>query len=174
MKPACGRQGRRYIGKGAGRTRSAGSVQVLALQNAKQTAGPCLTGRQASYRLVRDADEFGMTGAGRGGKSKEPAGHVRQAQCRFWRYERHQQKRKARWRPKGRRYIGKETADRRRVNRPSERGIRTAMTNAHRQECLCYSFAARRRRGRKVKRAGETPALRTATARRGTSTQFKI
>src|SRR4029077_10500049 len=53
-------EGRRYIGE--------------------ETAGP-------SYRLVRDADEFGMTGAGGGGKSKEPAGHVRQAQCRVWRYK---------------------------------------------------------------------------------------
>ena len=40
----------------------------------------------------------------------------------------------------------KETADRRRVARPSQRGIRAAMTNAHRQECLCYSFGARHSR----------------------------
>jgi len=50
-------------------------------------------GGQASYRLVRDADEFGMTGAGGSGKSKEPAGPLDCA------------------RDRRRRYQGKETAD---------------------------------------------------------------
>ena len=83
--------------------------------------------------------------------AKEPARHVRQAQCRFWRYEIEGKgcPPKRAGARKGRRYKGERLKSRRDPSTALGTGAGAkamtnahseAMTNAHRQECLCYSF----------------------------------